>query len=466
MKRYSVYILLMLLAGSFAGCDNQLNALPGQSKVEGNVIVDQKSAEVALNGVYYCFAEGGDDRGTASTMWARYHEIVPANLAGYITYPWGGSALDENAKVGPTVSTVSGLWSTNYKIINAANGVIKQIAVVSDDEFVGKRKTEIVAEARLMRAYGHYNLLRYFAQFYDLTSDYGVLLRKEFVTTDNIAQTRSSVKASYDFIIDDLDFAIANAPLENKNIYTNQWIAKGMKARVLMMRGAEGDYAEVIRLTRDIIDNGPYELEENVKDIFKVKGLSSKEVMLGIEPMPNQVDRYDAYAYRNEPAYLPTASDSLLYRDDPRIEWVLGIIGEEQGITKYLGDQVEVCYAMRLTEMYMLQAEAIVRSGGDMDDAKNILKKVMGHAGVTDFTALDAINDRDDMLFEVYQETARSLMLEDGIEWSALIRLPIERILQVKPAIIEKNYIILPIPADEFDKNPVIGDQNPGYSKN
>lgn len=31
-------------------CDDQLNALPTQSKVEGNVIVDQKSAEVALNG--------------------------------------------------------------------------------------------------------------------------------------------------------------------------------------------------------------------------------------------------------------------------------------------------------------------------------------------------------------------------------------------------------------------------------
>ena len=90
----------------------------------------------------------------------------------------------------------------------------------------------------------------------------------------------------------------------------------------------------------------------------------------------------------------------------------------------------------------------------------------MGHAGITVFTELDAISDRDELLFEIYKETARNLMLEDGIEWSALIRLPMERILEVKPAIREKNYIILPIPADEFDKNPVIGDQNPGYSKN
>jgi hypothetical protein len=39
-------------------------------------------------------------------------------------------------------------------------------------------------------------------------------------------------------------------------------------------------------------------------------------------------------------------------------------------------------------------------------------------------------------------------------------------VLSVKPAITDKNHFILPIPKEEFDKNPMIGDQNPGYSKN
>ena len=208
----------------------------------------------------------------------------------------------------------------------------------------------------------------------------------------------------------------------------------------------------MITLTKDIIEKGPYELEENLKDIFKEKGLASKEVMLGIEPFVNQVRHYDDYAYREEPAYLRTTTDTLLYENDPRGEWMRGAIGEGEGITKYLGNQVEVCYAMRLTEMYLLQAEAIVRSGGLLSDAKALLKEVMGHAGITVFTELDAIADRDELLFEIYKETARNLMLEDGIEWSALIRLPMERILEVKPAIREQNYIILPIPADEFER--------------
>ncbi|MEQ3221226.1 hypothetical protein [Butyricimonas virosa] len=93
------------------------------------------------------------------------------------------------------------------------------------------------------------------------------------------------------------------------------------------------------------------------------------------------------------------------------------------------------------------------------------MKTVMGHAGITDFTKIDAITDRDELLYEIYKETVKNLMFEDGIEWSMLLRFPMEVILKVKPAIREKNYIILPIPAAEFEKNPTIGDQNPGYSK-
>lgn len=117
--------------------------------------------------------------------------------------------MEENSSLTANDYSVANLWSGSYKIINAANGVIKQIAEVDDNEFVGDRKNEIIAEARWLRAYGHYNLLRYFAQFYDQKSKYGVLLRKEFVTATNIAQARSSVKASYDCILEDLDFAEA-----------------------------------------------------------------------------------------------------------------------------------------------------------------------------------------------------------------------------------------------------------------
>ena len=256
--------------------------------------------------------------------------------------------------------------------------------------------------------------------------------------------------------------------MENKNIYSNRWIAKALKARVLILLGNTEDYEEVITLTSDIIENGPYELEEHVRDIFQTKGLTSKEVMLGIQPLPNQVTRYDTYIYNNSAQYKATPMFKNLLKDDPREEWMLGLLSPKDtiyAITKYVGEKIEECYAIRLTEMYLLKAEATVRAGKDLGDAKEPLKTVMGHAGITDFTKIDAITDRDELLYEIYKETVKNLMFEDGIEWSMLLRFPMEVILKVKPAIREKNYIILPIPAAEFEKNPTIGDQNPGYSK-
>lgn len=69
--------------------------------------------------------------------------------------------------------------------------------------FEGERKAEIIAEAKIMRAYGHYHLLRYFTQFYDTKSEYGALLRDEFVTTTNIAQSRDNVANTYKLILEE-----------------------------------------------------------------------------------------------------------------------------------------------------------------------------------------------------------------------------------------------------------------------
>lgn len=466
MKKLTIYTLFFLMAGFQMSCKKELNALPSQSKVEGNVVVDQKSAEVALNGAYLRFAEGGDDRGTPSILWAGNHEINATYLAGYVTYPYGGSPFDENSLITADNYSALSMWTAAYNLINAANGVIEQVSALADNKFAGNRKAEILAEAQLLRAYGHQNLLRYFAQFYDVNSNYGVLLRKAFVTTNNISQKRSTVKESYDFILSDLDNAIANAPAASVNYYTNKWIAKGLKARVLMIRGGAADYASVISLSQDIIQNSPYVLETNVRDIFSTKGLDSKEVMFGLVPKPNQVSKNDVYFYNGEASYLTTPSLKTLLANDPRSTWMIGTIGTAEGITKYSGTKVEYSYPMRLTEMYLLQAEAIVRSGGNLGTARTLLKTVMQHAGITDFSAADNATTPDAMLVQIYNETAKNLSFEDGQEWSALLRMPLSFVLQVKAAIKDKNHFILPIPTVEFNKNPAIGEQNPAYNIN
>lgn len=456
MKKSNL-IILLACAGTLFACKKSLNALPDQYKVEGNVIIDQRSAEVALNGAYYRFAEAGDDRGTQSTQTSYNHEIMPAWATGLLDYAYGGGVLTDNAMTADSYDALN-IWTQSYLLVNAANGVIEGVEALPSGKIDAARKSEIIGEARFLRAYGNSRLLQYYAEYWDENSAYGVMLRKQTVTSDNIAQARSSVKESYDYILADLDDAIANAPATNEKFYATSWAAKALKARILINRG---DYAEVISLTQDVIQNSGFVLEPSTKDIFFTKGIASNEVILGTTPLPAQVTKSDTYNYNNSPYYLPTDALRALYAGDPRADWVLG----EAGITKYLNPLIEYAYMFRLSEMYLLEAEAIVRNNGDLDEARDLVKEVMTHGGVTSFTAIDNATTADELLVEMFRETVRAMLCEDGQEWYALLRLPLETVTTLRPTIVSRTQFIFPVPRTEFDKNNAFGPQNPGYNQ-
>lgn len=487
LKGFALSAVLAVVLSLATGCEDKLNALPGEKKVYGDIIVDEPTAQIALNGVYYRFSNAGSSADEAiTTLWATTNEIIPGSASGLGKYPYGAGFLEDNSTMTSSNYLASYAWSYCYTLINAANGVIEQTEAVDDSKFPGNRKAEILAESRWMRAYGHFMLLCWYGQFWDTSSDKGVIIRDEFVTVNNLSLPRSSVAATYEIILDDIEYAITNAPAGNPNHYVNPWVGKALKARVLMMRGGSQDYTDVISITNDIITNGPYELEANLKDIFYTKGLSSNEVMLGVYPYDNQAGHRKSYLDTyNRPGIVTTTKMDALFADDPRGTWVVGDVpvttmnyvinpdgsyyveyGSAWSIGKYMGEKGEVAYCLRLTEMYLLHAEAVLRSGGSVAAAKERIREVKEKAGVTDFTALDAITDRDALLRALWDEWALNMSYENGQEWFALLRFPLSVILEIKPEVVNENYKILPIPYDEFAKNPAIkGSQNPGYTE-
>src|SRR6185312_5640403 len=280
MKRLLIYFILFALLAAYSSCNKQLNEPPKNAKVDINAIVDQQSAQVALNGVYYRFANVTSDNITDWTT----HQVFSGMLTGVLGYAFGAFPEETNDNVNSQYS--SSLWSENYLIINAANGVINGVNKIADNAFTGNRKKEIMAEARFLRAYADFKLLIYFAEWYKPESPYGVLLRDQLSTLSNIPKARSTVAESYKSILDDLDYAIANGPETNPDYYASKWAAMALKMRVLISRGQGQDYTDVISLGNDIIQSGNYSLEANLKDLFYSKGLGSKEVILGIKPQP------------------------------------------------------------------------------------------------------------------------------------------------------------------------------------
>jgi hypothetical protein len=478
MKQLLKYISIAVCCVALTSCEKELSEPPANARVEGTAITDQRSAQVALNGVYYRFANVTSEN---ITYW-RSHHIPGGLLSGMLGYGFGAGADEENNNA--SSGYTGGIWSENYLMINAANGVIEGVNTLADNKFAGKRKIEIVAESRFLRAYGHFKLLTYFAEWNNLQSKNGVLIRDKFTVLSEVQKTRSTVADTYTQILTDLDFAITNAPVSNQGLYATKWAAMALKMRVLLTRGQQADFPEANTLGNTLISTGPHKLEPNLKDVFHSKGLSSTEVLLGVKAQAGQELLYSnlSNSYLPESFSLFAAKQTLIdlfSDDDPRKSWMFGALPPYDYISpglsafqKYvpsggLPTQLsETSYAFRLSEVYLMRAEALLRAASpDIATAKTLVKTVMGTAGVTDFSSIDNAGTVAEMRLQTFYETARNLTGEDGIEWLALMRLPFAQVQQLRPTITTAVQFYFPVPLNEFDSNPLFGDQNQGYAR-
>ncbi len=470
MKRSLFCLFFLVSTIQLDSCVKEGNVFSSDITPGQNLITDQATAQSVLNGVYYQLANvSTDSYGSLFTAFDRIHETPAASLAEIVLAEESQDlSLETQTSATPIVGQ---MWDNFYAVVGAANNFIQGVSNLADSKFTVKSKNEMLGEARFLRAYANYELLVYFGEFYDVNSTYGVMLRKEGVTADQVSLKRSSVSDTYAYILADIDFAIANAPLINPDYYVNQWAAKALEVRVLMNRGINDDYAQVINLTQDIINNGPYSLEPNLKDLFYAKGLNSQEVILGIKPEPGQNEKYADY-YLNFNMFADLAfTGSMTF--DPRGQWELqtnNSIAPFFLISKYGGSCPEVSYVFRLTEMYLLQAEAITRSNGDLSEAKALLKTVMVHAGFNSswplsssiLSQVDNAATAAQLQLLIYQEITKNLFCEDGAEWFALLRMGFDQVQSILPGITSRSQFILPIPTDEIQKNKSMV-QNPGY---
>lgn len=505
MKRRNIFIFSSLLAGMawMSACDDQLSALPTQSKVEGNVVVDQKSAIAALNGIYYQFAQCKvDNYGVYSTGCVSTYEVYPSNISGVLVY-YQGPYMFESHGGGTYERYNSYIWQPLYSQMAAINGVIGQVENADPSWFAGNKQEEILAEAYCMRAIVNYNLLRYFGYSWDIDSPYGNILRMEPSTSKNLPCPRSSVKDTYKAILDDLDYAIQKGAEASPNYYVNKWVAMGQKVRVLMARGQEGDYAEAAKLAKDIIEQSPYRLESHTTDIFHTVGLESEEVMFGVKPQNRggqQTSVMEAYYYRNSAQWNYSDNFYALLEGDPRKEELVleketqKIVYDYDDQGNYMGYHYEdavtttVCkhfkptvivaneveesqYMMRLGEMYLLRAEALARTN-QLEDAKDLLKTVMEHAGITDFTELEAVENTADFMGVYFEEYLKNLFCENGADFDIMFRMPKELVAAFNPEYYDAagepqfGKAVFAIPADEFKNNSLLpkSAQNPGYA--
>ena len=163
-------------------------------------------------------------------------------------------------------------WQSPYIVIGRANRIIAAVegGTLSDkdDADVKSEINQYAAEAKVLRALAHFDLVRIYGKPY--TEDQGASDGVPLVTTvleSSAKPARSTVKEVYTQVVKDLNDAINSGALATKSTpgYVNLWGAKAILSRVYLNMG---DYANALSTAEDIIKNSGASLW--TRDEYKV----------------------------------------------------------------------------------------------------------------------------------------------------------------------------------------------------
>lgn len=148
------------------------------------------------------------------------------------------------------------LWSQCYTAIDRVNRFLGQLDEVDPAIFADGQTTkdQIDAEARAIRAYNYYYLAINFGRL-------PMLETGETYTNTADKPRAESVKETWDYVIDDLEYTISKVdwkPRDNDGGRITKGMAKAYVAKAYMQIG---DFANAKKHLEDIVNSGEYELE-------------------------------------------------------------------------------------------------------------------------------------------------------------------------------------------------------------
>ncbi len=391
-----IYSFIIVLTASFifSACSEEfLDTLPTDGVSDAGVTASTGTAMASLNGIHRAmYVRYGSQGRVGFSSWM-YHidEQGEDMVFNYSTWTTHLRWLHRSA----TNSYNSSPWLMFYAWIANANVLINGIG----DNTSGpqEEKDIIVGQALTYRAFFHYQLVQQWANRYvpgGGNTQLGVPYMFEATTEP---QARNTVAEVYTYIIQDLDDAIAlleGKPRNNKS-HLNVDVARGIRARVALTMGDYATavtYAQQARVGYELMDSARYSLG------FRLGSEGESEYMWASQIQEDQTDKwgnYGAYVSRNFSSTSirnnPRSIFSVLYdqiADTDVRKTLWDPTGEHTYLQEVMGVEVvstakEYPYTnqkfiavstadsrvdvpiMRVSEMYLIEAEAEARQGHD-----------------------------------------------------------------------------------------------------
>jgi hypothetical protein len=480
--KYILFGITLVGASMFSACDSVIDIEP-EFVLDGSQRFNNlDDYESSLTGTYAQFrstAYFGNASGPAGGF-----STLPDMMSDNLTET--GESLANfrqlvNFDYAADNDAVEGLWTAAYRIIAQANITLRGI-----DEFASENPGQynrIKGQALAIRAYVHFDLLRYFGDNLALNSTtLGVPYKKEF-NLDNIA--RPTVAETWQDIFADLNEA--KTLLSDTDLTINPSANFSLRANIdpitvdaILARAYlySGQYAQAITAATTVIARVPLASKANFPAIWRDDNIGSSELIWSIPfnsgegtPASNVY-----FASGNRSSFRPSAEVLGEYDqvNDIRYSAYFRTNNNRIIVGKFLGkgslsDGIVNWKVIRVSEMYLIRAEAYTRVSGNELNALNDLNSLRA-ARITGYVPtvlsgqvlVDAIEleRRKELFVEGHRffdvkRTTRNLVRSDcGTNFTTCSLLAGNRAWA------------WPIPIGEIIANDLINDsdQNPGYN--
>lgn len=254
-----------ILAASLSSCVNDwLDVAPSDGTDADAALTSSSDLDAARTGMYkalkgnsslvdyygqqffvYVDVHAGDDY--------QYNNLGGSNRASFY-YDMNYQTASEFTS---STSSSNVAWKSPYIVIGRANRIIAAAegGALSDAAEAKATIDQYAAEAKVLRALAHFDLVRIYGKPY--TEDQGASLGVPLVTEvleSNAKPARSTVAEVYTQVVKDLTEAISSNALatETEPGYVSVWGAKAILSRVYLNMG---DYANALSVAEDIIKN-------------------------------------------------------------------------------------------------------------------------------------------------------------------------------------------------------------------
>jgi len=363
-------------------------------------------------------------------------------------------------------------WGSLYTDIKNANLVLDNVPNIEDSALdEGGRRNQILAEARAIRAYNYFHLVR-------LWGEVPLILK----TPDNIEEMyrpKNTVDEVYTQILEDLEYAVANARTSapNKGFIT-QGVVHAILAQVYAAMPSP-NWSKVAEHADAILSSG-YSLFGSYDGLFQEANENNSESIWEMQFdgwnglhgnwMPGQLvgsgwKRFntpsnDLVATYNSEEDTIRKNAAIQFLDSSNEEWSDDYWSKSNYpyVNKYRVDDRSNIYLIRLAEVILLKAEALNElSAGGWAQAKPLVDQIRSRVSLAGTTA----NTQESMRIAIMKERRLELAFE-GYRWFDLLRT--NKAVEVMNAVtdgkgkrlynVSAADLLWPIPQAEVDRNP------------